>query len=469
MPTRELSARLTAGRKKIFVKHIWGRFQKIRWTSFSFFLSLYLLLPFVRWGDRPLILFDLPSRKFHLGPLTVWPQEFYLLTFVLIFAAIALFASTSVVGRMWCGYLCPQTVLTSLFMEIERRVEGDKAAQERLAKGPWSPDKIRKFALKNGLWLVVAMVLGFTFVSYFVPNQELLGQLLTGQASPPVWFWFGFITLAAFADGGYFREQTCQVPCPYGRFQGSMFDPNSLLVAYNEKRGEPRAFYKKTETREAGDCVDCKLCVQVCPTGLDIRDGIQYECIQCARCIDACDSVMGKLGFGQGLIQYTSHNAKLGLPTRILRPRLGIYALILSGILGFIVWRLAATPPVALDIIRNRTLMFREMAGDRVSNMYTVKVLNKSNQDHTYILMVEGLPATVMTGQNPFTVRAGDIYQASATVVVNRQSLKSASTISDIRFVLREVGHEAQRAAVTEGTFMAPPHLSQQTRREVGG
>ena len=308
---------LTTKRTKIFVKHIWGKFQKRRWLSFSIFLTLFYTLPWLRIDGRPPFLFDIPGRKFHLLSITLWPQDIYLLTLALITGAIALFFSTSLVGRVWCGYLCPQTVYTSVFIEIERLILGDSIKQKKLANMPMNTNKFVKLTVRNFIWALIAISAGFTFLSYFVPNTEIIEQVLGGEISGWALFWLIFITAVSFFDFGFFREQFCFIPCPYGRFQGALQDPNSLIVTYDKAKGEGNIPLNPPSAKgKKGACIDCNYCAIVCPTGIDIRNGSQFECISCARCIDACAIVQVKQGRTPDLIRYESEN---GLRARKLR------------------------------------------------------------------------------------------------------------------------------------------------------
>ncbi|MBC7545134.1 MAG: cytochrome c oxidase accessory protein CcoG [Candidatus Sericytochromatia bacterium] len=404
---------MTYGRERIFVKRVKGYFQRMRWLTFAFFLTVFTLLPLLTWGDRRAILFDIPARKFYLFNIIVWPQEFYLVTALLLMGAMGIFFLTTLVGRLWCGYLCPQTVVTNLFMTVERWVEGDRLQQQKLSAAPWSAAKTGKFVLKNALWAVMAAAFGFTFVSYFVPQSELISALMHPSLSATM---IAFLMVSGFTlfDGGYFREQMCLVPCPYGRFQGVMIDDNSLMVAYDAQRGEPRGF-KGTTT---ADCVDCTLCVQVCPTGIDIRNGLQYECIGCAACVDVCNSVMTKLDRPTGLIRYTSLSALKGLPFQAVRGRTVLYGGITLLATGFVAYSLYTRPDVALDVIRGRQALAYTLPDGRISNMYTIKLLNKDDEGHSYTLSLQGIPGTIEPPPAPVFVSSGEVASRTVSVIV---------------------------------------------------
>ena len=311
-------------REKIFTRSISGRFQRIRALSGWPFLLGYLLLPWLMWHGRQAVLFDLPARKFYVFGVTFWPQDFMLLTGLLIIAAFALFTLTSVVGRVWCGYTCPQTVWTAIFMWAEQFAEGPRHVRMKLDQAPWSFTKLRKRVLKHGMWIGWALLTGVTFVGYFMPIRELTGAALTLHLSGWALFWTAFFTAATYFNAGWLREQVCIYMCPYARFQSAMFDKDTLMVSYDAARGEPRGSRKRDADPAAlglGDCIDCTLCVQVCPTGIDIRNGLQYQCIGCAHCVDACDEVMTTVGYAPGLIRYTTEHAMGGVRSHILRPR----------------------------------------------------------------------------------------------------------------------------------------------------
>ena len=311
-------------REKVYTRKIEGFYQRLRLYTGWPLLIAYFLLPWISINGRQAVWFDLPERKFHIFTMTFWPQDFPLLAFLLIIAAFGLFAVTVVAGRVWCGYTCPQTVWTSIFMWIEQKAEGSRNQRIRLDKGPWTLSKVMRKIGKHGGWLLVAFATGMTFVGYFYPMRELVVELATLSTGKWQALWTLFFTLATYINAGWMREQVCIYMCPYARFQSVMFDRDTLIVSYDPARGEPRGSRKRSADPAElglGDCIDCDLCVQVCPTGIDIREGLQYECIGCALCIDACDSVMHKMGYEPGLIRYTSENALEGKKTHWARPR----------------------------------------------------------------------------------------------------------------------------------------------------
>ncbi|MCP3690035.1 MAG: cytochrome c oxidase accessory protein CcoG, partial [Gammaproteobacteria bacterium] len=318
------------------------------------------------------VLFDLPARKFHIFGLTLWPQDFVYLAGLLIVAALLLFFFTALAGRIWCGYACPQTVWTEVYIWIERKIEGSRTQQMKLDKAPLSWRKFRIKATKQTLWLLFSFWTGFTFVGFFTPMDELATGLVTLNLGPWESFWIFFYGLATYGNAGFMREQVCIYMCPYARFQAAMFDTDTLIVAYDESRGEPRGSRKRNVDKTAaglGDCVDCTLCYQACPTGIDIRDGLQYECIACSACIDACDEVMDKIGYDRGLIRYSTENALQNNPSKVMRPRIIIYAIILSIISTIIIYNMSSRIALELDVIRDRNRLFRETPEGLVENV----------------------------------------------------------------------------------------------------
>src|SRR5688572_16335627 len=339
---------------KVYPREVQGRYARLRTLSVWVLLGIFYLLPWLQWDGRQAVLFDLPARKFFILGLVFWPQDFIFLTWLLIIAALALFFFTAIGGRLWCGYACPQTVWTETFLWMERFAEGDRAARVKLDKAPWSARKLGRKSLKQFLWVTFALWTGFTFVGFFTPIHVLAGEVLTFTLGPWETFWILFYGFATYGNAGYLREQVCKYMCPYARFQGAMFDRDTLVITYDEQRGEPRGARRRgTDPRAQGkgDCIDCTWCVQVCPTGIDIRQGLQIECIACAACIDVCDDVMDKMGSPRGLIRYTTQHALDHEPTRILRPRVLIYGALLTALIVGFVAAVALRSPVALDVI----------------------------------------------------------------------------------------------------------------------
>ncbi|MFN8671430.1 MAG: cytochrome c oxidase accessory protein CcoG [Candidatus Sericytochromatia bacterium] len=447
---KEKPAPLTAVRKKIFIKHVWGEFQKKRWLIFSFFLTLFYAVPFLRIEGRPAILFDIPARKFHLFYTTLWPQDVYLLTLVLITSAIGLFFSTAIVGRVWCGYLCPQTVYTSVFIEIERFILGDSIRQKKLAKMPMKGAKLIKLSIRNIIWAIVAFSAGFTFLSYFIPNSEIVREISTGELNGWSLFWLLFITGLAFFDFGFFREQFCFIPCPYGRFQGALQDPHSLVVTYDKAKGEgnPEKGIKPA-------CINCNFCEIVCPTGIDIRNGAQFECISCARCIDACAIVQVKQGRSPDLIRYASENSFHGKETKIIRPRILIYTVLLLSFISFISYQLYSRKGFDFEVTRNRNLIYQQLGNGKISNIYSLKVLNMSNKDASYSLKLKDIDAEIITGSNPISVKAGGVEDVAVSLIATQA--KFPAKVTKFHFLLERTDENSQKTEVEEGsTFVVP-------------
>ncbi|MEM7764378.1 MAG: cytochrome c oxidase accessory protein CcoG [Pseudomonadota bacterium] len=378
---------------KIYPREVKGRYASLRKLAVVVLLGLFYFGPFLTWSSRQAILFDLPARKFYLFGLTLWPQDFLYLALLLILAAISLFFFTALAGRLWCGYACPQTVWTEAFVWIEQWFEGDRSKRMKLDKAPMSMAKFWRKAGKQVSWITLALITGFCFVGYFYPVRELAADMVAFELGGWALFWVLFYAFATYGNAGFMREQVCKYMCPYARFQSSMFDRDTLIITYDERRGEPRGGRRRGTDRAAagiGDCVDCTLCVQVCPTGIDIREGLQYECIACAACIDACNGVMDKVGYDRGLIRYSTEHAMNGQPTRILRLRVIIYSLLLAILAGLFMTSLATRPPVIMDVLKDRNALYRDVGRAGIQNTYRLHVLNKQSQPVRYLLTVSG-------------------------------------------------------------------------------
>ncbi len=426
MNDKTVANTLYKSREKIQPRDVHGFFARLRVASVWWLLGMYYLGPWLNWNGRQAILFDLPARKFYIFGLELWPQDFVFLAWLLIIAALTLFYVTTLAGRVWCGYACPQTVWTEVFMMMERWTEGPRNKRIKLDKSPWTREKIIRRGSKHLLWLVFALWTGFTFVGYFTPIRDLGARLVEFQLGPWEMFWIFFYSLATWGNAGFLREQVCLYMCPYARFQSAMFDKDTLIISYDEKRGEPRGARKKGQKPEAlGDCVDCKQCVQVCPTGIDIRDGLQYECIACGGCIDVCDAVMDKMGYEKGLIRYTTQHEMNGYKTHILRPRVIVYTVIWVSMILLYLYALANRSPIQMDVIKERNPIYREISGNRIENDYTLKIMNKDHADHVYTVSVEGLPeAEVKTIPKTIRVKSGELRPVAARVMVPRANLK---------------------------------------------
>ena len=389
------SAAMYVAAAKIYPREIDGRFSRLRKAAVVLLLGLFYGLAWLDWDGHQALLFDLPARKFHIFGLTLWPQDFLYLTLLLIIAALSLFFFTALAGRLWCGYACPQTVWTELFVWIEQWTEGPRSQRMKLDRAPWTAAKLLRKGSKQLLWLSLALFTGFTFVGYFTPIRTLGAHIADLSLSPWASFWIFLYSLATYGNAGFLREQVCKYMCPYARFQSAMFDTDTLIIAYDEQRGEPRGARRRGSMARSlglGDCIDCTMCVQACPTGIDIRQGLQYECIACGACIDACDDVMDKMGSPRGLIRYTTEHALHGERTRILRTRLLVYAALIAAALGALGYSLLTRTPLILDVIRDRNALYREMRGGRIENAYTLKMINLDDKAHRYRLSAGGMP-----------------------------------------------------------------------------
>jgi len=422
---------LYAKREKIYPREVHGLFARLRTLGVVGLLGIYYLTPWLRWNGSQAILLDLPARKFHIFALTLWPQDFIYLAFLLIIAGLTLFFVTALAGRVWCGYACPQTVWTEAFLWIERKAEGDRMRQQKLDAMPMNARKLRIKATKQLLWLLFSGWTGFTFVGYFTPILDLGGRLLAFNLGPWETFWVLFYGFATYGNAGFMREQVCKYMCPYARFQSAMFDNDTLIVSYLPERGEPRGSRKRSTDYKAqglGDCIDCTLCVQVCPTGIDIREGLQYECIACSACIDACDDVMDKMGYPRGLIAYTTENAMRGGRSHILRPRVVVYALLLLTIMSIFAWSLSQRSTLGLDVIRDRNRLYRETDEGRIENVYILKIINMDDKGHAFKLRVEGIEdLELFIDTKRIWVDAGEVLELPVRLRVEEDELHERS------------------------------------------
>lgn len=419
--------------KKIYIRDVKGWWANWRWILVWVTQIIFYGAPWLVWNDRQAILFHLVERKFYLFGLVLWPQDIFYLAVLLIISAYALFLFTAIAGRLFCGYACPQTVYTEIFMWVENKIEGDRSARMKLDAAPMSARKFRLKAAKHAIWLLISIWTGFTLVAYFTPMKELLAALpfeLSGWES----FWTLFYGGFCYMQAGFLREQVCKYMCPYARFQGVMFDPDTLVITYDPERGEPRGARKKgADAKSLGDCVDCGLCVAVCPTGIDIRKGIQYECIGCGACIDACDPVMDKLGKPRGLIRYTTENALAqhfgaqDVVRHVLRPRIMLYAAILLAIIVATAWSLANRVPLKVDVIRDRSILAREADDGRIENVYSLKIMNTTERPQRYEISVEGLAAAEIVGERMVDVPSAENHELTVVVRIPPESGKSGA------------------------------------------
>jgi len=441
--------------EKIYPREIKGRFASLRKLAMFVLLGMFYGGPWLMWEGRQAVLFDLPARKFYVFGLTLWPQDFVYLALLLIILAVSLFFFTAIAGRLWCGFACPQTVWTEAFVWIEQALEGDRSKRMKLDRGPWNLNKLWRKSAKQFLWIALALFTGFSFVGYFVEVRGLAGDLLTISAGPWKFFWVFFYGFATYGNAGFMREQVCKYMCPYARFQSAMFDKDTLIITYDEERGEPRGARRRgADSKKAGlgDCIDCTMCVQVCPTGIDIRKGLQYECIACAACIDACDGIMDKMKYPRGLIRYTTEHAILQETYHVLRPRTAIYSLVLVALMSVMIAAMLFRPPVILDAIRDRNALYRDVGRQGIENSYTLKIINKQNVAHEYVLSVQGLTGIEIRTETRFTVSPESVFTLPTSVIVPHDSAKGGN---NIEFVLESTDGSNVRL-IEESRFRGP-------------
>lgn len=441
--------------QKVYPREVEGRFNRLRVAATLVLLGLFYAVPWLQWDGHQAVLFDLPARKFYIFGLTFFPQDFFLLTWLLIIAALSLFFFTALAGRLWCGYACPQTVWTEIFVWMERWTEGNRQQRMRLDQGSWSLNKLARKSSKQVLWISFALFTGFTFVGYFSPVRGLTGSVLTATLGGWESFWILFYGFATYGNAGYMREQVCKYMCPYARFQSAMFDRDTLIICYDTKRGEPRGSRARSvdpKSKGLGDCIDCTLCVQACPTGIDIRKGLQLECIACAACIDACDSVMDRMNYPRGLVRYTTQNALDDTPTHLLRPRTLIYgSLLLALIVGFGV-AVASRDLVEVDVLRDRNALYRTVEDGSIENVYTVRFINKDTQAHALRVHAEGITGlSVDTDRDVQSVGAGEVVSAAVRIRAPAGAVSGGRTI---QIVVRSDDGEIE--ASSKARFIAP-------------
>jgi cytochrome c oxidase accessory protein FixG len=449
---------LYAKREKIQTRSYKGLFKNIRLAGVAFLFMLYFGTVWLQWGDRPAVLWDLPARQFHIFGATFQPEDFFLLSFLLIICAFGLFFITVFAGRVWCGYTCPQTVWTWVFMWAERVTEGERNARIKLDHAPMSLNKFARRAAKHSIWLVVSLATALTFVGYFTPIRGLIVEMFTWQMAGWSLFWVFFFTAATYINAGWLREQVCIHMCPYARFQSVMFDADTLIVSYDAERGEPRGSRKKGIDPAAvgkGDCIDCEICVQVCPTGIDIRNGLQIECISCTACIDACDEVMEKMDYPPGLIRYTTEHSLEGKPTKVFRPRLFGYGTALLVMIGLFIITVGNISQVSLDIERDRNVLFRETSSGQVENVYIVKIFNKGTTERSYQLSMQGHAGlTLHLPDRPLVVGPSSKLQLPLNVQIDPAKLDGATNIPIVFEVVAT--DDDGVSASSESRFMAP-------------
>jgi cytochrome c oxidase accessory protein FixG len=455
--------------KKIYARAVSGVFATWRWSLVWFTQLLFYGLPWLEWNGRQLVLFDLGVRRFYIGPLVLYPQDFIFLTGILIISAYALFLFTAVAGRLWCGFACPQTVYTEIFMWVEKKIEGDRIARMRLDEGPWTLDKVWRKTAKQAVWIAMGLWTGFTFVGYFTPIKTLAVSVATLGLGPWEWFWVLFYSFATYGNAGFMREQVCKYMCPYARFQSAMFDKDTLIVSYDVERGEPRGSRSRKADHKAlgkGDCIDCGLCVQVCPTGIDIRKGLQYECIGCTACIDVCDGVMDKMKYPRGLVRYDTlngmsrHLTRTERLKRIFRPRVLVYTAILMLLVGALATSIALRSPFRVDVVRDRASLARLVDDGQIENVYRLQIMNATEQPQRYRVAVKGLPGIVLDGGDTLEVLPAQSRWMSAAARVPAQTAAAIGPgAHPIEFEVRRLGQEPDAPVartVEKSTFVVP-------------
>lgn len=453
---------LYASREKIQPRSVQGLFSNWRWVMVWVTQLVFYGLPWLEWNARQAVLFDLEARRFFIFGLVLYPQDFIYLTGLLVISAFALFLFTAVAGRLWCGFACPQTVYTEIFMWIEKKVEGDRSARLRLDQSAMSAAKLGKRSLKHALWIAFSLWTGFTFVGYFTPIRELGALSVAAALGPWQLFWIFFYGFATYGNAGFLREQVCKYMCPYARFQSAMFDKDTMIVTYDEQRGEPRGPRSKKADPKAlglGSCVDCTLCVQVCPTGIDIRKGLQYECIGCAACIDVCDDVMDKVGYPRGLIRFSTQNGVTNgwdsrqMLRRALRPRVLIYTAILGAITLAVGLSLFLRTPLKVDVIRDRGALARMVEQGRIENVFRLQIMNATESPQRYAISVSGLPGIALDTPAEVEVLSTEVRAVAVRVQIPPDAASPGS--HPIHFDIRAVGDEAIHVS-EKAAFLVP-------------
>ena len=429
-PAVQITKPSYSARNRIYVRSVKGAFENFRRLFGFIFLGVFAIVPWITYQGNQAILFDLGEQRFSIFALTLWPQDLTILAYIIIIAAFALFFVTTFVGRVWCGFMCPQTTWTYIFMWFEVKLEGPRNKRIKLDQRKMDADKFLRKTAKHIGWVTVALLTSLTFVGYFVPIAHLFIDFFTlNETFWPV-FWVLFFTLCTYGNAGYMRDIMCTHICPYARFQSAMFDKDTFTVAYNPSRGEKRGprsrklSVEEVKDKGLGDCVDCNLCVQVCPTGIDIRNGLQYECINCGACVDACNDVMEKMGYDKGLISFTSEHQLAGGKTHIIRPKLIAYAVVLTIMSSLLVWDIATRVPLEVDIIRDRNSLDRETNNGLIENVYTLKVLNKGQTQQTYTIEVLGLKDATYFGDKEVTVEGGGVYTLPISVAIDPNTIE---------------------------------------------
>lgn len=440
---------------RIYVRAVKGYYQRMRRYMGWFFMLVFLAIPWLPYQGRQAILLDIGNQKFTFFGTTLWPQDLTLLAALLMLAAFGLFFITTFLGRVWCGYLCPQTVWTFLFIWFEEKLEGAANKRRKQDSLKLTPELAARKTAKHAAWWAISLITGMTFVGYFVPMRELAIDLVTFDTSFWVGFWVIFFAACTYGNAGWMRSIMCIHMCPYARFQSAMFDKDTFIVGYDAKRGEkrgPRPRKKDPKELGLGDCIDCNLCVQVCPTGIDIRDGLQYECINCGACIDACDETMDRMGYERGLISYTTEHKLEGKKTAVMRPKLLGYGVVMTIVTAMFIYLAMSVMPMELDVIRDRNQLYRINNQGLVENTYTLKILNKTQSDETYQLSVNGLNDVEWHGPQTVNVQAGEVFSLPISLAVDTYEMEQR--IADITFVMERESGDEQKVVTAESRFI---------------
>lgn len=424
---------------QIYVRESKGTYQRMRRYGGWFLLLFFALMPWIPFGERQAILLDIGNQQFNFFGTTLYPQDLTLLATLLVISAFGLFFITTFLGRVWCGYLCPQTVWTFIYIWFEEKLEGSANKRRKQDSNPLTPSLAIRKTLKHLAWFAIALATGFTFTGYFVPIRELVVDFFTLESSFWPVFWVLFFAICTYGNAGWMRSIMCIHMCPYARFQSAMFDKDTFIVGYDNKRGEARGPRSRKADHKAlglGDCIDCNLCVQVCPTGIDIRDGLQYECINCGACIDACDQTMSKMGYEKGLISYTTEHRLSGKATKVMRPKLLGYGAVLLLITGLFFIQIASVEPAGMNVLRDRNQLSRENSLGEIENTYTLKIINKTQQAQQYNLSVTGLDTVSWYGKQTVQVAPGEVFNLPMSLGVPADKL--SSPVTTIQFILSD-------------------------------
>jgi cytochrome c oxidase accessory protein FixG len=456
---------LYAATQKIYPRSVQGIFAKWRWFMVVLTQLVFYGLPWLEWGQRQAVLFDLGARRFYIFGFVLYPQDFIYLTAILVISAFSLFLFTAVAGRLWCGYACPQTVYSEIFMWVERKIEGDRSARMKLDGAEMSLEKLFKKWYKHIVWLAISMWTGFTFVGYFTPIKELGMEFFLGNMGSWEIFWVFFYAFATYGNAGFMREQVCKYMCPYARFQSAMFDKDTLIVTYDAERGEPRGARSKKADPAAlglGACVDCTLCVQVCPTGIDIRKGLQYECIGCGACADVCDTVMDKVGYPRGLVKYSTENAMQNHWTKeqtwrhVFRPRVILYIGILTLVIVALLVSLGMRKPFKVDVVRDRASLARIVAGGKIENVYRLQIMNAAEKTMQYHLSVEGLGGVELATDSHVQVQATESLWVSVRVQMPYEAAQPGSHPIEFRIHASDEQGQSVSELTEKSVFLVP-------------